>query len=100
MFLNSSLAPLSLAPSSGFVAFDGGGVVDADTCRVDAKVTLPVAPLVSRLPVADVAATADLFQSPTWQPAAGRLARRVEGASIIAICGYFIFGFASLAGWI
>lgn len=104
MFLNSSLTPLSIAPPSGFVAFDGGGVVDIETHRVAAKAITtarqPAVSVVSRLLPSDAPATGDLLQSATWQPTAGRFARRVEGVSIIAICGYFIFGFASLAGWI
>ncbi len=104
MSLNSSLSPLSIAPSSGFVAFDGGGAVDEETYRVAAKVITtarqPAVPVVSRLLPSDALVTVDLLQSATWQPAAGRFARRVEGVSIIAICGYFIFGFASIAGWV
>jgi hypothetical protein len=104
MFLKS---PLSLAPASGFVAFDGGGAVDhTDSYRAAAKAPLvawqPAAPGPAQPLAADIDAHgADgLLQSSTWQPVAGRRARRVEGAVIIAICVYFLVGFASAAGWL
>jgi hypothetical protein len=91
-------SPLSIAPPSGFVAFDGGGSVEVDSYRFTAK-----APVLVPQPREQEAIPSDageLRQSPVWQPRAGVRARRVEGAVIVAICGYFLFGCASLLGWI
>jgi hypothetical protein len=97
MFLKS---PLSLAPASGFVAFDGGGAVDVDAHRFQVKARVVVA----RPPVSapeDRAGIAEAMrQSATWQPASAARARLVEGTVIIAICAYFVFGFAGLVHWI
>jgi hypothetical protein len=101
MFLKHSL---SLAPASGFVAFDGGGAVEADSYRVAEKAPFVVwQPAPSAVPAplaADANVAGDLLQSSAWQPAAGRRARYVEGAVIVAICAYFLFGFVGIAGWI
>ena len=98
MFLKS---PLSIAPVSGFVAFDGGGAVEADAYRFTAKTPLLVpSPPEQPAPAPRIEAAPELLQTPTWQPATGARARRVEGAVIVAICGYFLFGCASLLRWI
>ena len=101
MFLKSSFP---IPTPSGFVAFDGGGAVEADAERVAAG-TLRVAaanaePMPRQASEAAVVAPAGLRQSPVWSPAGGAMVRRVEAAVIAAICGYFGFGFASLLGWI
>jgi hypothetical protein len=98
MRLKSSL---SIASHSGFVAFDGGGAVEADTYRFTAKApTLVPQPVEAETPSLERSSSDGLLQSATWEPASGLRARRVEGAVIIAICGYFVFGAASLLGWI
>jgi hypothetical protein len=98
MLLKSSL---SIAPHSGFVAFDGGGAVEADAYRFTAKAPVLVPqPVEAESPALEGPESDGLLQSVTWQPMAGRRARRVEGAVIVAICGYFLFGAASLLGWI
>ena len=97
MFLKPSLP---LAPVSGFVAFDGGGTMPspapvrapaiARAPRVEPALPVPVAP----------ALDVGMPQSATWQPASGDRVRRVEGAVLIAICGYFAFGIGRVFGWI
>lgn len=97
MFLNSSLP---LAAVSGFVAFDGGG-----TLPLPAPVR---APAIARAPHVEPAAPVEIApaldagmpQSATWQPASSARVRRVEGAVLIAVCGYFAFGVARVLGWI
>ena len=97
MFLKSSLP---LAPVSGFVAFDGGGAMP-----------LPApasAPALARSPRAQPAVTVEVAraleigmpQSATWQPASAMRVRRVEGAVLIAVCGWFAFGVGRVLGWI
>ena len=100
MFLKNPLSQVS-----GFVAFDGGGIAEPDVQRRAPKSTDVVAtprlePELARSaePALDVAN--DWHGSRTWQPTTGALVRRVEGAVIVAICGYFAFGLASLAGWL
>lgn len=96
MFLKSAL---SIAPASGFVAFDGGGAVEADAYRFTVKAPILVPqPIEEPAPSLGDVASDELRQSPTWQPAAGLRARRVEGAVIVAICGYFLFGAAKMLG--
>ena len=100
MFLKSSLP---FQTPSGFVAFDGGGGVEADAERVAAealRVAADVAPIGREALDAPVAAPAGLRQSPTWAPASGARVRLVEGAVVAAICGYFALGFAGLLGWV
>lgn len=102
MFLKSSL---SLPQASGFVAFDGGGTAEHDVQRRAPKSRdVVVSPRLEpeRVRVAEPALEAanDWRVSPTWQPSTGALVRRVEGAVIVAICGYFAFGLAGLAGWL
>jgi hypothetical protein len=98
MLLKSSL---SIAPPSGFVAFDGGGSVEVDSYRFTAKAPVLVPqPGEPEAISGDAGAASELRQSPVWQPAIGVRARRVEAAVIVAICGYFLFGCASLLGWI
>lgn len=98
MLLNSSL---SIAPSSGFVAFDGGGAVEADSYRFTAKApALVPAPVDAEVSSVESDGGVELLQSPTWEPVAGLRARRVEGAVIVAICAYFLYGAGSLLGWI
>jgi hypothetical protein len=96
-------SPLSIAPVSGFVAFDGGGAVDVDAYRSSAKARVvalqPALPVALPVPEADTAVEG-MRQSASWQPAGAARSRRVEGAVIIAICAYFVFGFAGLAHWI
>jgi hypothetical protein len=101
MFLKSSF---SLPQSSGFVAFDGGGTAEPDVRRE--TVTAPAIVVVPRLEPELLRAAkpaveaADVWQeTPTWQPATGRMVRRVEAALLVAICGYFALGFAGLVGW-
>jgi hypothetical protein len=94
-------SPLSIAPPSGFVAFDGGGSVEADSYRFTAKAPVLVPrPSEPEATPSDAGEAGELRQSPVWQPSIGVRARRVEGAVIVAICGYFLFGCASLLGWI
>jgi hypothetical protein len=94
-------SPLSIAPSSGFVAFDGGGSVEVDSYRFAGKAPVLVPqPREQEAISSDASDASELRQSPVWQPRAGVRARRVEGAVIVAICGYFLFGCASLLGWI
>ena len=94
-----------LSQSSGFVAFDGGGIAESDVQRrapksVDVAVTPRLEPELARAaePALDVAN--DWHGSRTWQPTTGALVRRVESVVIVAICGYFAFGLASVAGWL
>ncbi len=97
MFLKSSLP---LAAVSGFVAFDGGGALpNPVAARVPQVSPVPFAE--PALPV-QTAPEADfgLHQPATWQPASGARVRRVEGAVLIAICGYFAFGLGRLLGWL
>ncbi len=100
MFLKNPLSQVS----SGFVAFDGGGSAEPDVQRRTPKSAVVATPrlepeLVRAVePALDVAS--DWHGSRTWQPSTGALVRRVEGAVIVAICGYFAFGLASLAGWL
>ena len=98
MLLKSSL---SITPPSGFVAFDGGGAIEADTYRFTAKAPV-LAPDADETEVAPPHGSANdgLRQSATWQPAIGLRARFVEGAVIVATCAYFVFGASSLLGWI
>ena len=93
MFLKSSLP---LAPVSGFVAFDGGGAM---------PLPAPVrSPVVARAPlvVEPTAPTVEIGmpQSATWQPASAGRVRKVEGAVLIAVCGWFAFGVGRVFGWI
>ena len=98
-------SPISLPQSSGFVAFDGGGAAEAE---VQHRAPTPADPVPTpRLEPELVEAAARALEAPstwqgsrTWQPATGALVRRVEGAVIVAICGYFAFGLASVAGWL
>ena len=81
-----------LSTHSGFVAFDGGGAVAEDAYLVaDGR------PSVVQPSPVEIAAPAPIAhamrQSATWEPAIGRRARWVEGSVIIAMCGYFLFGF-------
>ncbi len=93
MFLKSSF---SLPQASGFVAFDGGGAADTEVQRRAPK---PVDVVVPRLEP-ELEAAVEWQGSRTWQPSTGSLVRRVEGLVIAAICGYFGFGLAGLAGWL
>ena len=98
MFLKN---PLSLPQASGFVAFDGGGIAEPVTrLRGSKPAAVAVTPRLEPelVPVAELAN--DWHGSRTWQPSTGALVRRVEAAVIVAICGYFAFGLAGLAGWI
>ncbi len=102
MFLKSSF---TLPQASGFVAFDGGGATDIDAPRrahapADAAVTPRLEPELARGADAAIASPAQWDGSRTWQPSTGGLVRRVEGAVVLAICGYFAFGLASVAGWL
>lgn len=94
MFLKS---PLSISPASGFVAFDGGGAVDVDAYRSPVKAPFVIA---QPAPAIDARTVEGMPQSATWQPASSARSRLVEGAVIIAICAYFVFGFAGLAHWL
>lgn len=95
MFLKSSLP---LAPVSGFVAFDGGGAMPL---RAPTR-----SPVVARVPRLEPAAPATLPnetgmpQSATWQPASAGRVRKVEGAVLIAVCGWFAFGIGRVLGWV
>ena len=102
MFLKSTFP---LPQASGFVAFDGGGATDLEAPR---RVRAPADPAVApRLEPELVRPAETASESPaewngsrTWQPSTGGLVRRVEGAVIVAICAYFAFGLASVAGWL
>ena len=89
-----------LATSSGFVAFDGGGVPAEDAYPVadDRRSIVRPAPVevAQPAPVAnDPPAPVEqgMYRSPMWEPTIGRRARWVEGSVIIAMCAYFVFGF-------
>ena len=99
MFLKNPLSQVS-----GFVAFDGGGIAEPEVQRrapkaadVVVKPRLESELVRSAEPALDVAN--DWHGSRTWQPSTGALVPRVEAAVIVAICGYFAFGLASVAGW-
>ena len=96
---------LALPPHSGFVAFDGGGAIAPEPYRAAEKRALQVllpAPETAapEVPSVDAQGAEALWQSPTWTPAAGLRARRVEGVLIIAICAYFVLGFFKLIHWL
>ncbi|MEO9068373.1 MAG: hypothetical protein ABI281_09635 [Caldimonas sp.] len=100
MFAKSSLV---LGPVSGFVAFDGGGAAmpPAVSYPTSAKAPVVARARVAEPEVAPVMAPAvetapGLRQSSTWQPASTLSVRRVEGAVLLSICGYFAFGAARL----
>jgi hypothetical protein len=97
MFLKS---PLSLAPASGFVAFDGGGAVDVDAYRSQVKGRVAVSPPPVSAPEELAERAEGMPHSATWQPASAARSRFVEGTVIIAICAYFVFGFAGIVHWI
>ena len=97
MFLKS---PLSIAPASGFVAFDGGGAVDVDAYRSPVKAPVVITQPMLPAPATDARTVEGMPQSATWQPASAARSRLVEGAVIVAICAYFVFGFAGLAHWL
>jgi hypothetical protein len=91
--------------ASGFVAFDGGGATDIEApprARAPAEPALAprLEPELVRSADASTRSAAEWHGSPTWQPSTGALVRRVEGAVIVAVCGYFAFGLASVAGWL
>ncbi len=90
MFPKSSLV---LGPVSGFVAFDGGG---AAMPPVVARAPIAQPVIERELAPAGVEAAPGLRQCSTWQPASTLSVRRVEGAVILSICGYFAFGAARL----
>jgi hypothetical protein len=94
MFFKSSF---SLPQTSGFVAFDGGGAAETEVLHRAPKQADAV--VVPRLEP-ELEAAAGWQGSRTWQPSTGALVRRVEGLVIAAICGYFAFGLAGLAGWL
>jgi len=83
---------LPLSTPSGFVAFDGGGVISRDAYRVTGKGHSVLMPLIDE--PADAAL--GMPQAAVWQPAIGRRARWVEGSVIVAMCGYFLFGFFNI----
>lgn len=94
MFLKSSF---SLPQTSGFVAFDGGGAADTEVLqRAPKPVDVVVVPRLEP----ELEAAAGWQGSRTWQPSTGALVRRVEGLVIAAMCGYFAFALAGLAGWL
>ncbi len=94
MFLKSSF---SLPQISGFVAFDGGGAADTEVRQRAPKQADAV--VVPRLEP-ELEAAVEWQGSRIWQPSTGMLVRRVEGLVIAAVCGYFAFGLAGLAGWL
>jgi hypothetical protein len=100
-FLNSSL---SIAPTSGFVAFDGGGVADVVAyrapVRAPAVVRLPAEPVMLPARPVDVDVPQGMRQSAVWEPAGAASRRLVEGVLIVAMCAYFLLGFAGLVGWL
>lgn len=96
MFLKSSF---SLPQASGFVAFDGGGAADTEARR-PAPAPISADVVVSPRLEPELEVAAEWQGSRTWQPSTGALVRRVEGLVIAAICGYFAFGLAGLAGWV
>ncbi len=96
MFLKSSLP---LVPVSGFVAFDGGGAMPLPAATRAPAVAR--APYVERAtPAATPSVEIGMPQSATWQPASATRVRRVEGAVLLAVCGYFAFGVGRILGWI
>ena len=98
MFLKN---PLSLPQASGFVAFDGGGIAEPEVQRRAPKAAdVAVTPRLEPELVARSGQTSEWHGSSTWQPTTGALVRRVETAVIVAICSYFAFGLAGVAGWI
>ncbi|MEP7139721.1 MAG: hypothetical protein ABI745_08855 [Caldimonas sp.] len=87
----------SLPQASGFVAFDGGGAADTEVRRQAPKpVDVAVVPRLEP----ELEAAAAWPGSRTWQPSTGPLVRRVEGLVLAAICSYFVFGLAGVAGWL
>ena len=94
MFFKSSF---SLPQTSGFVAFDGGGAADNEVLQRAPK---PAGAIVVPRLEPELEAAAQWQGSRTWQPSTGMLVRRVEGLVIAAICGYFAFAMAGLAGWL
>ena len=98
MFLKSTF---SLPQTSGFVAFDGGGIAEHDVQRRAPKpADVDVMPRLEPELVRSAEAANDWHGSRTWQPSTGALVRRVEAAVVVAICGYFACGLASVAGWL
>ncbi len=102
MFLKSTF---SLPQASGFVAFDGGGAADVEAPRrahapSDAAVVPRLEPELVRSADTSLDGPVEWQGSSTWQPSTGGLVRRVEGAVVVAICAYFAFGLASVAGWL
>ena len=101
MFLKS---PFPIPTPSGFVAFDGGGPVEAEAERVAADALRAAAanaePTTGQASGTAVTTPAGLRQSPVWASSSGAGVRFVEAAVIAAICGYFGFGFAGVLGWI
>lgn len=96
MFLKNTL---SLPQASGFVAFDGGGIAEPVVKRRESKpADVAVTPRLEPELVHAAEQANDWHRSRTWQPSTGALARRVEAAVIVAICSYFAFGLAGLAG--
>ena len=78
MLLKSSL---SIAPPSGFVAFDGGGSVEVDSYRFTAKAPVLVPqPGEQEAISCDAGAASELRQSPVWQPCASACARAASKA--------------------
>jgi hypothetical protein len=95
---------LSLPQASGFMAFDGGGIADPEVQRPAPKsadvVTPRLEPELVRVAEPAHEVSSDWHGSRTWQPSTGVLVRRAEAVVIAAICGYFAFGLAGLAGWL
>jgi hypothetical protein len=101
MFLKSSF---SVPPTSGFVAFDGGGAADVEVRRDPAEETVTVVaprlePELLRAHERPVEVANGWRESQAWQPATSRIVRRVEAVVIAALCAYFALGLAGLAGW-
>ena len=86
---------LPLVTPSAFVALDAAATLPADAFRVTGKGPSVLMPLIDETPVdATVESTSRVT---SWQPATGRIARRVEGLIVAAMCGYFVFGFLKFA---
>jgi hypothetical protein len=93
MFPKSSLP---FAPVSGFVAFDGGGAMPPSVAHpkrpriVHTPAAEPAAIEPEAAPVVEGDVAPGLRRTAGWQSGHGLRARRVEGALLIGIVGYFV----------
>jgi hypothetical protein len=90
--------------NSGFVPFSSAApsdaLVDADpTAPSAAEAEAEAAEVVARAAAAPAVEPLAFQTRPAWAPASSARIRVVEGAVLVAICGYFAFGLLrTLAG--